>query len=55
MTRGVKNLLSGARQAPVAAALEALVEGKPVRGRGRGGQPCAQRCRGPVGGGRRFQ
>lgn len=37
MTRGVKNLLSGARQAPVAAALEALVEGKPV-GPARG--PC---------------
>ncbi|KAI8474656.1 MAG: SM/Sec1-family protein [Monoraphidium minutum] len=29
MTRGVKNLLSGARQAPVAAALDALVEGRP--------------------------
>jgi hypothetical protein len=32
MTRGVKNLLSGARQAPVAAALESLVEGKQVCG-----------------------
>lgn len=31
VTRGVKNLLSGARQAPVAAALEALMDGKQVR------------------------
>lgn len=30
VTRGVKNLLSGTRQAPVAAALEALMEGKQV-------------------------
>ncbi|GBF90033.1 hypothetical protein Rsub_02741 [Raphidocelis subcapitata] len=29
MTRGVKNLLSGARQAPVAAALDALAEARP--------------------------
>jgi hypothetical protein len=33
MTRGVKNLLSGARQAPVAAALEVLVDGRQVGGR----------------------
>ena len=43
VTRGVKNLLSGARQAPVAAALEALMEGKQVgvwdRGEG-GGRGC---------------
>lgn len=32
VTRGVKNLLSGARQAPVAAALEALMDGKQVSG-----------------------
>lgn len=31
VTRSVKNLLSGARQAPVAAALEALMDGKQVR------------------------
>jgi hypothetical protein len=30
VTRSVKNLLSGARQAPVAAALEALMDGKQV-------------------------
>jgi len=34
VTRGVKNLLSGARQAPVAAALEALMDGKQVGSRG---------------------
>lgn len=32
VTRSVKNLLSGARQAPVAAALEALMDGRQVRG-----------------------
>jgi hypothetical protein len=34
VTRSVKNLLSGARQAPVAAALEALMDGKQVRAAG---------------------
>jgi hypothetical protein len=51
VTRGVKNLLSGARQAPVAAALEALMEGKQVGvwdlgeggGRGEGLPTCRPR------------
>jgi hypothetical protein len=47
VTRGVKNLLSGARQAPVAAALEALMEGKQVRPRCR----CPRHLHGPGGGG----
>jgi hypothetical protein len=42
VTRSVKNLLSGARQAPVAAALEALLDGKQVR---RAACPLRSHCR----------